>query len=96
MCSTHYMPGCELCTPWEGPGAASFANCSGDPGPLPILAYMCWSMPGALELEGGGAHLLPVVAGLHLCCSSQLLTCPSPVPITHHCMQACPNARLPD
>jgi copper transporter 1 len=54
LCSTHYMDGCYECEPWEGPNAMSFANCSGTPGPLPILAHQCSAMPDMPECTDSG------------------------------------------
>lgn len=54
LCSTHYMDGCYECAPWEGPDAKSFANCTGTPGPLPILAHQCYAMPDMPECGDSG------------------------------------------
>lgn len=53
ICGTHMMDGCELCTPFEGPGQQDFTNCT-FPGPLPIFAWHCYAMREMPECDMTG------------------------------------------
>ncbi|KAL4432012.1 hypothetical protein ABPG77_000279 [Micractinium sp. CCAP 211/92] len=53
ICGTHMMDGCELCTPFEGPGQQDFANCT-FPGPMPIFAWHCYAMREMPECDMTG------------------------------------------